>query len=194
VTSAYYVNDSEDHAIVSDIGEGKVLDTRDVDISAGASYGCSEFRAPEVRGTQGWSSAADVFSFGVLCCKVLEIHVNIRMGSIPKKLQHTALNSNEELVPEEIKTTVEACLRREPKDRPSIRSVITDLDRLTVKFWYEEKGYTTQSALKDEPEELLKQLEWSALNWSRALAVAQGVIRNKYFGEYSTRDSILDDE
>jgi serine/threonine protein kinase len=189
------VNDSEDHAIVTDIGEGKVLDTRGIETSAGASYGCSEFRAPEVRGAQGWSSAADVFSFGVLCCKVLELWADVCTSPIANKLRKLVPGlDGEEIVPKEIKKVVEGCLSRGPTERLSIGSVITELDRLSGKFWYEEKGYTSQSALKDEPEELLKQIEWRSLNWRQTLAVARGAIDARVPGEYSTRDSILDDE
>ena len=98
------------------------------------------------------------------------------------------------MVPKEITKIVEGCLSRGPTERPGIRSVITELDRLASKFWYEKKGYSAQSALKDEPEELLKQVEWSGLNWRQSLAVARGAIDARVPGEYSTRESILDDE
>jgi hypothetical protein len=68
---------------------------------------------------------------------------------------HAGLDE-EDLVPKEIKSIVEGCLRHSTIDRPNIRSVITDLDRLSTKFLYEKKGYTPQRALEDEPEELLK--------------------------------------
>lgn len=189
------MGDSEDSAIVTDIGEGKILDTRDVDVAAGASYGCSEFRAPEVRGVQGWSSAADVFSFGVLCCKVLELRINVCNATLPGKLQQLAQNSDvEDLMPKEIATILQSCLSRTPSDRPGIRSVIKGLNRLSQDFWYEEKGYTAHAALRDEPEELLNQIQWCLFNWEEALAIAQGDIADPRVSKYyATRDSILDE-
>lgn len=192
---AFYVNDSEDNAIVTDIGEGKILDTRDIDTSAGASYGCSEFRAPEVHGVQGWSSAADVFSFGVLCCKILELRAEICAPvPIPTKLQPSIpLSDGEEIAPKEFTEVVESCLSSDPGLRPSIRSVITHLDRLTQDFFYEENGYSPRRALKEQPEELLNQIEWSRLNWRQVLAAARGLVQTRAPGVFNTRDSILDD-
>jgi hypothetical protein len=46
----------------------------------------------------------------------------------------------EEMVPQEFKKIIEACLSREHTERPSMRSVIRDLDRLSGKFYYEEKS------------------------------------------------------
>lgn len=195
IARTYYVNDSEDHAIVTDIGEGKILDARGIENSAGASYGCSEFRAPEVHGAQGWSLAADVFSFGVICCKVLELRANVSTGPVPTALRQFISGSDgEELVPEEIKSILEGCLKPEAINRPTIRSVITDLNNLSRKFWYEEDGYTHQSALKEEPETLLKQIQWTSFSWRRALAIVKGALPTRHVGDHITRDSILGDD
>jgi serine/threonine protein kinase len=195
VARAVYVNDSEDHAIVTDIGEGKILDIRDIDTSAGASYGCSEFRAPEVHGGQGWSSAADVFSFGVLCCKVLELRGQVcARVPIPTILQQAIpLSDGEEIAPKDFAEAVKSCLSSDPGLRPSIRSVITHLDDLTGDFFYEEDGYSSRRALKEQPEELLDQIEWSPLNWRQALATARGFLPTGASRVFNTRDSILDD-
>ena len=164
-------------------------------LESSASYGYSEFRAPEVHGVQGWSSAADVFSFGVLCCKVLELRAEICAAvPIPTKLQQLIpLSDGDEIAPREFTEVVEGCLRSDPGSRPSIRSVIARLDRLTTAFFYEENGYSQRTALKEQPQELLNQIEWSHLNWKQILAAARGFIQTKAPGVFNTRDSILDD-
>ena len=192
MTRAYYANGSQDKAIVTDIGEGKILETRDIETSAGASYGCSEFRAPEVHGVQEWSPAADVFSFGVLCCKVLDLWAEVCRTPIPDKLrQLVPCSHGETLVPKEITKVVEGCLSRVPAERPSIRSVTMDLDRLFTNFYSESED---NSPLRGEPEGLQEQIEWSRFTWRKALAIAQGAMDAGVPGQYSTRESILGDK
>jgi hypothetical protein len=77
-----------------------------------------------------------------LCGKVLELRADVFTAQIPTTLRQvvpTGLDG-EEMVPQEFKKIIEGCLSREHTERPSMRSVIRDLDRLSGKFYYEEKG------------------------------------------------------
>jgi serine/threonine protein kinase len=193
--SKHYINESEDSAIITDIGEGKMLDGRDIETGPGRSYGALGYRAPEIRGTQNWTTAADVFSFGVLCSHILQFRAQVCTERPPAViLELFPASTQEEMIPTEIKKVVQECLSVEPTARPAIRSVITDLERVARKFWFESEGYTPQTALKDEPEELLKQIHWSTVNLTQELALAKGLMSARDMRTIRTRDSILDED
>jgi serine/threonine protein kinase len=80
VTDRYYPHDPDNpHEygfLITDIGEGKILreGKEFADVSDHlASYGSIDFRAPEVHGSDGWTPKAEVFSFGVIACKIFRI-------------------------------------------------------------------------------------------------------------------------
>jgi hypothetical protein len=58
---------------VIDLGESKVLGVKSADMLAvgRARYNAVDYRALEVSQNEGWTVQADVYSFGVLCRKVL---------------------------------------------------------------------------------------------------------------------------
>ena len=188
VVRTHHGQSVQDHAVLTDMGEGKTLNKRNVETPAGASYGCSEFRAPEVHGAQSWSSAADVFSFGVLCCKTLELRARVCQTSLPSNSHHLlSFPNRDDIVPAEIAEIIEGCLRHAPSERPGMYMVMMELDSLSRKIPDEEREQKCGQA------ELLKQLQWSDWNWKQALAVAQRVPAASSFGQYNTRDSILDE-
>jgi hypothetical protein len=142
VARAYYVNDSKDHAVVTDIGEGKSLDSRNLETSAGAGYGCREFRAPEVMAVKDGLPPQTSFPSGSCVAKSSSCELmSARPRSPPRCGRWPRLAwTGEEMVPQKFKKIAEGCLSREHTERPSMRSVIRDLDRLSGKFYYEEKG------------------------------------------------------
>jgi hypothetical protein len=62
--------DSEDSAMVIDLGEGQTVDT------AGTSFKGSVqarfWHAPEIQSLRSWSIASDIFAFAVAACTLLE--------------------------------------------------------------------------------------------------------------------------
>lgn len=146
------------------MGEGKHLDRdREVMTAAGASYGCRDFRAPEIRGSQGWTTKADVFSFGIICCKVIELHARICTASVPKALRKLIPDAlHEKVMPERLKIVVENCLKRSPSERANIRPMITLLDELSLDFTIEKE---------DGPGTKIK---WTTWDWRGAKAAARG--------------------
>ena len=96
--------------------------------------GAKQFRAPEIRGGKGWTVKADVFAFGVLACKLLDLRVQVCGHST----QETSVLAQPEStpyvrsIPERLKKPLDACMSREPDERPSMRSVIRILDDFSV--------------------------------------------------------------
>jgi protein tyrosine kinase len=159
VTDRYYALDaSNPHSysfLISDIGEGKMLrqgqEFRDPSNHL-ASYGAVEFRAPEVRGGEGWTTNAEVFSFGVIACKVLQIRNAVCTAAPPNNLvaklrrkSHRSLLDAETMtyfVPSILREAIGPCLEYLPVRRPTMRQVVQLLDDLSVEFVPSSDSYT----------------------------------------------------
>jgi hypothetical protein len=205
VTDCYYPNDPEyphqyDY-MITDIGEGKVLnpsqEVRDLTYHR-ASYGAVEFRAPEIRGNQGWSTKAEVFSFGVIACKIMECRNYICPSPTPEwvllevEREHPSLRQDADMiahiVPAGLKGAIEPCLAHSPDDRPSMRDVIDalddldDLDDLTSDFTAD----TIEKGAK-------RKVKWVFWNWNESLKESRlelsqtdgGKIGSNDFDEFS---------
>lgn len=118
--------------LISDIGEGKNLSERDLHV-VGASMGAKQFRAPEIRGGKGWTVKADVFAFGVLACKLLDLRDQVCGDAQDKEdTSQSESTSYVRSIPERLRKPLEACMTREPDQRPSMRGVIRILDDFSV--------------------------------------------------------------
>lgn len=156
VTDRYYPNDPqiphEFSYIITDIGEGKVLSPEKTFVDpmrARSSYGYVDTRAPEVQGHSGWSTKAEVFSFGVIACGILDSKIDI-----PVELPEWALQEvkeqlgKEELTPELVHRIVplglakiiHSCLAHYPDERPTMREVVFTLDDLSTAFFSDVSG------------------------------------------------------
>lgn len=157
--------------LISDFGEGKMLSDRELDI-AGESIGAKQFRAPEIRGGKGWTAKADVFAFGVLTCKLLDMR-----AQICSEIDSTANSEGQEsqdwhALPRSLKEVLEACLRPEPHHRPDIRRVVLFLDEISV------------SLIDDDPEMAI----W---DWSDALAQARNLALDDEDDDFASMSSIF---
>jgi len=147
------VNQYEHSSLVADIGEGKHVDT---DTTPGASVGALDFHAPEVHGTKGWTTAADVFAFGVVACKFLDIRLQNCKDDVPDYVRERANHVLEDaatFVPTQLKQVVLQCISAEAGKRPLIRDVINFLHELSMDFLAE----------KESPGK--EKVEWSTWDW-----------------------------
>lgn len=118
----------------SDLGEGKIIEDRVVEI-AGVSYGCEDYRAPEVRGRTGWSEKADIYSFGKVCCAVLRLRARVCSQPVPHHYQAIIDSSTDQSwMPESFASLVKSCLESHPALRPTAATATTILDRLSSAF------------------------------------------------------------
>lgn len=132
--------------LISDVGEGKIL--RDgiefEDPSENlASYGATEFRAPEVQAGTGWSMKADVFSFGIIAIKAMQMRRICCAGEPPSWVMDSSTcdtshehgaEDEDEIVPVAFKKAIELCLQFSIQDRPNMRLIVEILDDLAVEF------------------------------------------------------------
>jgi len=152
--------------MISDIGEGKVLrpEAEKADPTRHrASYGVIDFRAPEIRSGEGWSIAADVFSFGVIACRMMECRRIACTLPPPEQVLAEVEKSCPDfkrdderiayIVPKLLKKTITHCFERKPEDRPKMRQVVYRLDDCTMEF-------------------LGKKVQWTFWNWEKTLAEA----------------------
>jgi len=174
VTDRYYPNDPrnphEYDYIITDIGEGKVLnpDKEVIDLTKPRlSYGAVDFRAPEVHGQTGWSTKAEVFSFGVISCKILDCKSLAPMFPPDWVLsevqeQHPgqafSMDMIAHIVPAGLKKVIEACLSYSIEDRPSMRDTVLALDEVT-------SGFTSDSMKLNGK----RKIRWMYWNWNESL-------------------------
>jgi serine/threonine protein kinase len=175
VTDRYYPNDAqcphEYDYIITDIGEGKVLSPEKVvmgPMNARSSYGAVDFRAPEVHGHTGWSTKAEVFSFGVIACKILDCKSLIPtttpdwvLSEAREKLPQalTSLEMTVYVVPAGLKKVIEPCLSNLPEDRPSMKDTVLALDDVAEDF--------TSDTMDPGGKRKIKWVYW---NWRETLA------------------------
>ena len=105
--------------MISDTGESKTIDSsREIDIAPGVSYGCIEFRAPEVHGPYGWTTKADMWALGVNICKMLQLRAHYYRGEVPEYYKEIIADARDESwMPMETMKVLRACLRVLPDDR-----------------------------------------------------------------------------
>ena len=109
--------------LISDIGEGKVLrdgqEFQDAS-SAGHSYSAASFRPPTLLDQATYTAADDVFSFGILVCRIMECRRLVCIAqpseSVLAKLQPTHdgsagyQNAKAQVVPVSFKALVSKCI------------------------------------------------------------------------------------
>ncbi|KAF3000080.1 hypothetical protein E8E13_002178 [Curvularia kusanoi] len=183
VTLREYPNDPirplEYHYMLSDVGEGKMLNpsSTDPDLPEGhyASYGNPQYRAPEVIGPSGWTKAADVWSFGMICVKLLEMRRSVCGDSsrIPPQvleaLQEQHPDKNFSLlsrdvgfiVPLALKQVLEPCFRHDSEERPDVHTVALGLNEASMGFYIEDKELLEQN----------RNVKWTCWNWNETKAV-----------------------
>lgn len=158
--------------LLTDIGEGKMLDSKQEihDPTAHiASYGAKDFRAPEIRGSQNWSTEAEVFSFGVIMCKILDRrrldcqsappnHVTAEVGKLRAGLIHR-VEQHGQIVPSDLMEIGKRCLSRLPSERPSARDITRVLDDLFMHIGAD---------MESNGEE--RRVVWAIWNWNESLA------------------------
>ncbi|KAH8592166.1 hypothetical protein B0O99DRAFT_247267 [Bisporella sp. PMI_857] len=175
VTDRYYPHDPhhphEYDYIITDIGEGKVLSPEKAVMgptNTRSSYGAVDFRAPEVHGHTGWSTKAEVFSFGVIACKILECKSLIPTTTPDWVLSEAQENLSQALtssdmiahiVPAGLQKVIERCLSNLPEDRPSMRDTVLELDDITGNF--------TSDTMDPGGK---RRITWVYWNWSETLA------------------------
>lgn len=178
VTDRFYPNDPEiPHEfgfLITDIGEGKILHEGKtfVDLSDHVeSYGAVYFRAPEVHGDHGWTTKAEVFSFGAIACKVFENRQNYCTAvPLPWILEQTHNNDRlvnvrlpitiEHIVPAGLREIIEPCFSHDPDARPTMREVVHRLDDLSLEFFVDKDEGETEEPLE---------IEWLYWNWEGSL-------------------------
>jgi hypothetical protein len=185
VTDRFYPHDPEfPHEfqyLLTDIGEGKVLRPSqqfdDPTTAHRASYGAIDFRAPEVHGSQGWSAAAEVFSFAVMACKIFDLRRYVCRAKPPDELlarverDIPGIRENAKMaamiVPAKVREAVEPCLLHLPGSRPTIREVIRILDELTEKFTSDKM--VLEETGEDEKGQEGASVKWTSWDWNKSL-------------------------
>jgi serine/threonine protein kinase len=153
VMDEFYPNDVEiPHAfnyLISDLGEGKQLTQQLTSLmssqTAFASYGAIDFRAPEqLQGLPNKDAfAAEVFTFGVVACKLLNCRSLVSSVEIPSHIRASASEDIVELnhkktgkkelqdghiVPRTIRSVISRCLSHRGFDRPDMSHILNELD------------------------------------------------------------------
>lgn len=178
VTDRFYPHDPEfPHEfgfLITDIGEGKILrEGREfVDLSDHvASYGAVDFRAPEVHGSEGWTTKAEVFSFGVIACKVFRnrqyactaapsVWVLEQLQGNGQHVEQKTTTTGSPIVPSKLRKIIEPCLSYSPDARPTMREVVRQLDDFSLDLVIDkDEGYTEEDL----------DIEWSHWDWEDSL-------------------------
>lgn len=174
----------ESHEIqywISDLGESKILqpgrEFRE-ETNANRSYGAVELRAPEVAGSAGWTTLAEVFSFGVIACKLLDIRQSAYdetpsttfltsvQSQSPQTVEIADARTDAHIVPTKLKKVLSACLRRDATRRPGMNKATTYLDDISDEL------------MSARPERDRSQVECTYWDWNKALARAQSGSRS----------------
>lgn len=164
--------------MLSDIGEGKMLYTSSTNPEEAenhyASYGKPLYRAPEVTGPSGWTKAADVWAFGIICLKLLEMRRLIDHDGMktPARVmdaaqeQHPGKNFSRSssdirfIVPLSLKRVLEPGFRHDPNERPDVHTVAVGMDDVTMEFFYEDKAQLENNT----------SVQWTYWNWKETKA------------------------
>ena len=150
------------------MGEGKKLDVhRAIDTHASGSIGCAEFRAPEIPRT-GWTEDADIFAFGMISCRILEIRAHYNPAIPPKGMREKFQLAEDEItMPTKLSTIFKDCLGVASR-RPTVNELANRMDALYSVF------------LDDPP---ARDVDWTDWDWRQVRANAR-----RQVGESLTED------
>lgn len=159
--------------MISDIGEGKVLrpEAEKADPTGHrASYGAVDYRAPEIERGEPYTPSSDVFSYGVIACRIMDCRraackappqeevladVEKRLPEFKRDTEHIAY-----IVPKLLKKEIEPCLAGNPEARPKMRPVALGLDDCTMQFFSDK-------------------VQWTYWNWDESLAEARKGVQKR---------------
>ncbi|CVL07486.1 uncharacterized protein FMAN_14390 [Fusarium mangiferae] len=186
VMDKFYPNDVEiPHEfsyLISDLGEGKQLTQQLTSMisseTAFASYGAIDFRAPEqLLGLPNIDAfAAEVFTFGIVACKLLNCRSLVSSVEVPSYIRASAsediaeLNHGEtekkelqdgHIVPRAIRSIISRCLSYRGSDRPDMSHVLSELEDITSTF-------TEDNMEKEEG----RTVDWCYWDWEATFRAA----------------------
>ena len=133
-----------------------------------ASYGAIDYRAPEVDRGDSYTAASDVFSYGVVACRMMECRLftcqEAPSESVLAKVERSSPGFKRDsehvkyIVPAIVKKAIEPCLSPNPKGRPPAGP----LHRVAL-------------SAKDE------RTQWTYWNWDQTIAMARaGFLQPSY--------------
>ncbi|CAI5458178.1 unnamed protein product [Closterium sp. Yama58-4] len=131
--SANILLDKEGHAVVGDFGVARLKGERGEMTKEVGTY---RWMAPEAFGTSPWpvTHKADVYSFGIVLWEVLTGGVPFADYSPLQAAVAVALNgarpSIPASVPESLRSLIERCWDKTPKERPEFSEILSELDRI----------------------------------------------------------------
>jgi serine/threonine protein kinase len=187
--------------MLSDIGEGKMLHTSSTNPEEAedhyASYGNPLYRAQEVTGPSGWTKAADVWAFGIISLKLLEMRrlddrdcmktptrvIDAAQEQHPGKNFSCSPGDVGFIVPLSLKRVLEPCFRHDPNERPDVHTVAVGMDNVTLEFFSEDKAQLENNT----------SVRWTYWNWNETKAAGfkgKGLATSGWNGDL---DSTLDD-
>jgi serine/threonine protein kinase len=157
----------EDSAKIADIGEGRHVVSKLSGAVLNASVEARDFHAPEVIASRTWTTASDVFAFGVIGCKLLDMRKELcpekSQGSAISGLTVQSLHTGDadaslvarpaSVVPLAVAEIISSALARDPAERWSIREYVDKLVELSMDFY----------AGREEPDQ--DKVQWTALDW-----------------------------
>ncbi|CAI5534163.1 unnamed protein product [Closterium sp. Naga37s-1] len=131
--SANILLDKEGHAVVGDFGVARLKGERGEMTKEVGTY---RWMAPEAFGTSPWpvTHKADVYSFGIVLWEVLTGGVPFADYSPLQAAVAVALNGARptipESLPESLRSLIQRCWDKTPKERPEFSEILTELDRI----------------------------------------------------------------
>ncbi|CAI7882828.1 unnamed protein product [Closterium sp. NIES-53] len=133
VKSANILLDKEGHAVVGDFGVARLKGERGEMTKEVGTY---RWMAPEAFGTSPWpvTHKADVYSFGIVLWEVLTGGVPFADYSPLQAAVAVALNGARPTIPaslpESLRSLIERCWHKSPKERPEFSEILSELDRI----------------------------------------------------------------
>jgi hypothetical protein len=138
-----------------------------------------DFHAPELNESHIWSTATDVFAFGIAACKLLDMRAQKCKYEAPENVREMAgLSAKEDadsVLPLALREIMLSSLSQDPNGRWQIGEIVDALDELSMGFFAENE------------ETGRRQVEWATLNWWEAVATARQ--RPRIRGEDLEEDS-----
>ncbi|CAI5984309.1 unnamed protein product [Closterium sp. NIES-65] len=131
--SANILLDKEGHAVVGDFGVARLKGERGEMTKEVGTY---RWMAPEAFGTSPWpvTHKADVYSFGIVLWEVLTGGVPFADYSPLQAAVAVALNGARPTIPESppesLRSLIQRCWDKTPKERPEFSEILTELDRI----------------------------------------------------------------
>ncbi|GJP38183.1 hypothetical protein CLOM_g22638 [Closterium sp. NIES-68] len=131
--SANILLDKQGHAVVGDFGVARLKGERGEMTKEVGTY---RWMAPEAFGTSPWpvTHKADVYSFGIVLWEVLSGGVPFADYSPLQAAVAVALNGARPAIPDScpqsLRSLIERCWHKTPKERPEFSEILTELDRI----------------------------------------------------------------